>query len=213
MSWDDHDLPSNAPPAATIAAANEKGEFLPPPFGEHVFLVMGFAGNPNKSERKDAYINGRNVGFNSVSVGVKLALLGSPDQGLIDWFLLPPNDPGQHQAYFFGTNENGKAAGFQANKLIHFIERLGFIWPAGEAMPADARRLGNWRGRKVIANVGQYKNNRQIELFSYRLWTPDAALQKTLPAVAATPAPQAAYAAPANRSTTGLETLEEDIPF
>lgn len=105
-----------------------------------------------------------------------------------DQFELLPTNILDSRCYMEGTNLQGKAKGFMASKFFHFLHRIGFPWEAGGPIPEDARKLKNWLGRKVIANIvaGEpYEKNERdkdgleikktypgypkVELMSYRI--------------------------------------------
>jgi hypothetical protein len=154
---------------------------IPP--GTYELEIVGFLGAP-KAERKEAMVDGKRVGYSTHSVIVKFALPDNKGCQVTDFMLLPPSDPVGLNAYLNGTNASGKAKGFLANKFYHFLERLGFVLPKGAPLPAEARRLGNWVGRRVVATVeagdpytktdattGEEKKlagRNGIKLFSYR---------------------------------------------
>jgi hypothetical protein len=151
---------------------------IPP--GEHALRVVGFIGKP-KMETKEVYVGGQRRTFSAYSLIVKFGLAGDPASQVTDFFFLPPDDPSQLDAYFHGgSNAEGKGAGFHASKFYQFIERLGFSYPKGGNLPAEARRLGNWRNREIVATVepgrpyydateGREKPGRnQVKLFSYK---------------------------------------------
>jgi hypothetical protein len=189
MTADDFEISQvQAVKSADQIEAESSFEDIPP--GVYELVIVGFL-KPPKDERKEVYVDGQRVGYSTHSVVVKFARTDAPAQQVTDYFLLPPGDPEGLDAYQRGSKgPEGKAAGFNSNKFFHFIERLGFPTPAGGFLPPEACRLGNWRGRRVIATVipGDPPKNRndtkvntdgdvvpddrpvrpQIKLFSYR---------------------------------------------
>ena len=157
----------------------KENSFSQVPPGEHLLVVAGFAEPPKPTHQK-VTLDGQLSSFATHSVRVRLALPDNPKCTINDFFLLPPDDPKQQQAYFNGLPEGKKQAGWSAAKFVHFINRIGFPWGPGEPMPEAARRLGNWKGRTVIATIeagnGTYKDDQgnerqrgpQVKSFSYR---------------------------------------------
>lgn len=190
----------------TADQIEEERSFDEVPPGEWKLYVSGFLKAPERVT-KDVYLAGRRTSYTAYSVIVKLARADAPGQQVTDYFLLPPDDPNQWPAYFNGAkNPDGKGAGFDAAKFYHFLERIGYAVPKGGALPADARKLTNWKRREVIAKVepgrpyldqttGIEKPGRnQIKLFSYR------------PAGSGTPAgaaPEPAASSPASSRRAG----------
>lgn len=142
--------------------------------------VAGFVAAP-KAEYVSCFLRGEPASYSTHSVLVKLAKVGEPRQQVTDYLLLPPGDPRELEAYNYGTKEpGGKNPGFMAGKFGHFIGRLGWPYPAGGKLPAEARRLSNWRGRQIVADIvpgksyldqktGEEKPGRnQVRLYSYR---------------------------------------------
>jgi hypothetical protein len=119
------------------------------------------------------------LSYESAAVRVKFCLTDNPRATIEDYFVLPPDDPSQLRAYWEGTPPGKKSVGFNANKFYQFIGAIGFPYPAGGELPAEAARLGNWKGRTVMVTVkagepytdkaGLEKMGRnQVKLFSYR---------------------------------------------
>lgn len=128
----------------------ENSDREPPP-GEHVFLCVGIVGEP-KQQQVNVFVDKYSAHFFAMNIGVKFVLESDPGASVTDYFTLPPLDPSQHRAYFRGSDkQDGLRPGNQANKFVHFIERLGFPWPAGSPMPIEARNPNNWKGRRIIA--------------------------------------------------------------
>jgi hypothetical protein len=149
------------------------------PPGEHLLVISGFPEPPKEAHYK-VLVNNRLDSFAAHSVRVRFHLDGHPNFTITDFFLLPPSDPRSLNAYYNGTPEGKKQAGWAASKFIHFINRLGYPFPPGAKLPEAARRLGNWKGRTIIATVeagkGTYMDSsgvekprgNQIKPFSYR---------------------------------------------
>lgn len=169
--------------ADEIESANS---FTDVPPGEQLLVVAGFAGPPEEALYKVS-LNGRMVSFSAHSVRVRFHLDGKPNCSISDFFLLPPSDPRELNAYYLGLPEGKKQAGWAASKFIHFINRLGYPFPPGAKLPEAARRLGNWKGRKIYAMVeagrGTYTDKNgvekprgnQIKPFSFRIASGGAA--------------------------------------
>jgi hypothetical protein len=153
--------------------------FLPVPPGDHLLVLSGFAGPPQNA-LYTVTLNGQRVQYEASSIRVRFSLPSNPRCSVVDFFLLPPNDPRDQKAYFDGLPEGKKQAGWAASKFIHFINRLGYTWLPGQPLPEGARRLGNWKGRMIHAVVeagkGTYKDRdgieqargNQIKAFTYR---------------------------------------------
>lgn len=179
-SADDFEIPDVQAISKSAEDIEMEGSFNEIPIGDHEVVILGFLGAP-KEERKDAYVNGKRVGFVAHSVIVKFGLVSDPTYQVTDYMLLPPGDPVGLQAYYDGSKAaDGKKKGFMASKFYHFIERVGFPYIKGQPLSPDARRLGNWKGRRVHLTVdpgdayfdqksGEEKPGRnQVKLFSYR---------------------------------------------
>jgi len=158
-----------------------------PPVGDHEFFVSGFFKKPELIKR-EGYVNGAYVVYNPYKVAVKLSMVSDPTCTVIDFFDAPPADPAGVHAYLNASkNPDGKNPGFMAEKFGHFVARLGFPFAKGQPIPAEARRLANWKGRRIVAtielqdqkdNQGQaridpttgepYPPKASVKLFSYR---------------------------------------------
>jgi hypothetical protein len=150
---DDFYIPDVATIDKSASEIEAERSFRDAPPGEYELVVLGFLDKP-KPETKTVYVNGQRASFNAHSVIVKFGLATDPGAQVTDYFLLPPDNPAELPAYFHGaSNPEGKGAGFNASKFYQFIERLGFAYPKGGNLPAEARRLGNWKGRRVVAMV------------------------------------------------------------
>lgn len=152
---------------------------IPP--GEWELVVSGFLAPPKLEDPRTVYVGGQRTTYQSHSIVVKLAKADDPGAQVTDYFLLPPSNPAELPAYYHGAKSpDGKGAGFMASKFFHFIERLGYPCAKGAPLPPEARKIGNWKGRKVVATVtagtpymdqttGEEKPGRnQVQLFSYR---------------------------------------------
>lgn len=163
--------------AARIELENVR-RHVPP--GRHLLIVAGFRDAPQIDSFR-VQLNGRTVSFDAYRVKVRFCLPSDPVATVEDNFLLPPDNPAHLPAYFNGMEPEGSKAGFQANKFIHFIDRLGYPFPPGGKLPEAARRLSNWKGRPIVAEVisgkpyvdrktGETKQGYpQIKLFSYEV--------------------------------------------
>lgn len=159
-----------------------------PPAGDHEFAVTGFWKKPEPVTRY-GHFNGQQVSWIAWKVGVRLAMVADTAATVLDFFDLPPNDQ-REQTYYLHASKNadGKNPGFMAEKFGHFISRLGWPYPKGSPIPPEARKIGNWKGRRIVAtielteqkdpNTGEAKYNpttgepypprAQVKLFSYR---------------------------------------------
>lgn len=143
--------------ADEIAKANAYPE-IPP--GEQILIMGGFAAPP-KEQLCKVILDGQLASYDSAMVNVIFHTPGNPKATVRDMFLLPPADARQMRAYHYGLAIDPKTQqaytdakpGRDSNKFFHFIGRLGFSYPAGGKLPAEARRLGNWKGRAIIATV------------------------------------------------------------
>lgn len=134
--------------------------FAPVPPGEQRLVVVGFTGAPQNGYHK-VFVNGQLVGFNAYSVGVKLGMPGAPKRTVTDFFTLPPDNPRDLNAYYYGVPESREKPGtpstlqpgVDGNRFSHFINRLGFNFPPGGKLPPEAQKLGNWKGREIVATV------------------------------------------------------------
>lgn len=207
-AYDDFEIPDVAAPNKSAEEIEIESSYKDVPPGDHEFVVLGFLKNPEMKTR-EVYLNGRRVSYETAVVIVKFGLVGDPSAQVTDSFDLPPGSPAELAAYYDGKSKpDARNAGFGASKFYHFIERLGWPYPKGGNLPAEARRLGNWKGRRIHATVepgkpyfdataGEEKPGRaQVKLFSYR---PSQATvygaHPTAPAPA--PAPAATRSAPA----------------
>ena len=194
-----------------------------PPAGDHEFFVSGFLDKP-KAKARNAWYNGQQYSYEVIAIGVRLSMVSDPTASVIDFFDLPPADGGAQTVYKFGTPKNdSKNPGFMFSKFAHFLGRLGFAVEKGKPLPADALKLANWKGRRIVATIesqvqkdpttGQPKVNpttgeeyaprAQVKLFSYR---PVGSTVSAMPATAPpasprpvappTPAPAAGMAPP-----------------
>ena len=155
------------------ASEIEKDVFRQIPPGEHTVIVAAveFAGakfGASKEEMRHpvttkVYVVRPN---NTVSpatifcrrVQVTFCLPGDPNCQVRDWFLLPPEAEEDKEAYergFYGTyamdaaqkfasGESKKGQGQEANRLVHFLGRLGFSQDANGNFPPEAGKLKNW---------------------------------------------------------------------
>jgi len=124
------------------------------PPGEHEFFVSGFLALPPKSSLKQGYVDGKAVSYNAYDLGVRLSMVGDPAASVIDFFHLPSH--GEHDKRCFmkaSKKPDGKNAGFMAEKLGVFLDRLGFNMPKGAPIPAEAQNIKNWKGRKIVATI------------------------------------------------------------
>jgi hypothetical protein len=165
----------------TADQIDEEKSFRQPTVGDHRFRVLGFFGEP-KLKTKEVFVAGQRHRYNTNLIKVRLGVVGDIGCQVIDNFELPPDDPAAVPAYLYGSDSpDGKNAGMMASKFYQFIGRLGFpSWEPGAPMPAEARRLGNWKGREIAATVtaakpytdqstGEWKEGtNSIKLFSYR---------------------------------------------
>jgi hypothetical protein len=156
---------------------------IPP--GRHVLVVRGFRDQPEE-KYYPVMLSGRQSGFTAAQVKVRLSLPNDPRATIEDIFLLPPADPREHAAYWHGVPDGQNQGGFQANKFLHFIERLGFPFPAGGRLHPDGQHLRNWIDRPIVAEVkdGDYykdsegnskKGFNKVKLFSYERHVPGTA--------------------------------------
>jgi hypothetical protein len=137
-------------------------------------------------------LDGRQTGYTSRSVSVRLALPNDKRATLNDFFTLPPDNPSELDAYFRGIPKpkEGEAmkpdakGGFAANKFFYFMDRLGFVDPATKALTPAGGRISSWKGRTIYATVtagkGTYTvksgkhqgevrpNGPQVKMFSYK---------------------------------------------
>jgi len=169
--------------AEEIEEAAASREFRPIPLGEHLLVVAGFHGYP-KPVYRTGYYRGQSVSWTAYSVGVRLALASDPQATMLDFFDLPPTSPTEVQYYQHASKgTDGKNAGFFAEKFTHFISRLGWPFPKGAPIPIEACKIGNWKGREIIATIEMGKVNKdkidlttgqpfpprpQVKLFSFR---------------------------------------------
>lgn len=180
---------ADAPPALRDADEIERDaasrEFRPIEPGDHELFVAGFKEAP-KQVHRTGYLNGQQVSWRPYQVCVRLAKVTDPNATILDWFDVPPDDPTEWPAYQQASkNPDGKNPGFGSEKFGHFISRLGWPFPKGGRLPADAKRLGNWKGRRIHATVelervkaGQERIDQttgqpfpprsQVKLYSYR---------------------------------------------
>lgn len=192
--------------------------FRSPPPGEHEFFVSGFLKAPEQVQRT-GYYNGQMVCWHPYKVTVRLACVADPSMTMLDTFDLPPDDPTEAFYYLNASKQaNGRNVGFMAEKFGNFISRLGFPFPKGSRIPPDARRIANWKSRRVNATVEAQRQEidpitglpkldsttgvpiqprLQIKPFSYRpsqatLSGPAANAHQPRPAQNLAPAPQAA---------------------
>jgi hypothetical protein len=168
---------------------SQRKQYRQPPQGEWDFFVEGFYKAPEPTPRS-GYIDGQQVTWTAYTVGVRLAMVDDPEATILDFFDLPPVNPtNPDEVYYYinaSSSPDGKSPGFQAEKLGHFLARLGWTISRGTVLPAEAKRLGNWKGRRVRATVGTQKPKKgqppkidpttglpyppklQVLLFSYR---------------------------------------------
>lgn len=204
--------------AKSVDQIEDENTFKQIPPGERILVVKRIAGPPEEKYIR-VFVNGQQVGYKAAQIKVDFYESGKPENATAqDIFLLPPTDPREHQAYFEGrvNPENTKEKpGFQANKFLQFIARLGFAYPPGGSLPPEARRLRNWVGRTVKATIqpgepyaekdkqgnptGKMKDGfNRIKLFSYEATGP-----ATQPTASQSTAAQPTPAAPA-RSMAGV---------
>ncbi len=176
---DDFMIGDATAPDKTADQIEGENSFTTVPPGEHLLIVAGFPDPPQENIYK-VMVDGRLHSFVSHSVRVRFHLAGQPTCTITDFFLLPPQDPGQLNAYYNGIPEGKKQAGWSASKFVHFINRLGYPFPPGAKLPEAAKRLGNWKGRTIHATVesgrgtytdkdgGEKPRSNQVKPFSYR---------------------------------------------
>lgn len=188
VAAEDFEIANVVAPQKSAEEIEAESSFEEIPPGVHELVVVGFL-KPPKAERKDVFVDGQRRGFDTHSVVVKFALPDDRGKQVTDFFLLPPGDPEGLDAYHRGSKgPQGKVPGFNSNKFFHFLERLGYPVPKGGALPAEARKLGNWVGRRIVATVVEgdaftktktdtetgeevqetKPGRNQIKLFSYR---------------------------------------------
>lgn len=148
-------------PVAHIKSADEieaESGFDEIPDGVWELEIIGFLEAP-KAERKTVFVNKVRKEFDTHSVVVKFCLPDDRSKQVTDFMLLPPAEPDQWDAYFNGSKkaDSKGAGGFNARKFFHFMERIGFTPIANrdgtKTLPPEAARLGNWKGRRVVAEI------------------------------------------------------------
>jgi hypothetical protein len=182
-------LPENASFAQSADTIEAENSFSDPPEGEHEFIVKVHKA-PKQAARKGWYA-GKPAEWNVFEVMIKLTMVNDRTASVLDFFDIMPPDPAGQLLYAQATKEpDGKNAGFQAKKLSQFIDRIGFPHSAGQVIPAEAKKLANWNGRRVRAEIvyrqqmdqqtGQpkidaagkeLKPRPSVKLFSYRTAT------------------------------------------
>lgn len=236
FDWDNYSfLPIDAAPDAdAIEAESASREFRDVEPGEHLLFIREFVGRP-ESKLREGYLNSVKTSWEVAQVTVRLAKVGDPQASIRDFFDLPPRDPRQMDAYLNASKgQDGGNPGFGARKFVHFLSRIGFPFPEGKPIPAEACKPGNWVGRQVHATVDferprkgeqprfdqrtgmPYPPRVQVKLFSYR--ASDQTIRGTgpapMPAATAPPsharqgqvAQQTRQAAPAGRlASLGLD--------
>jgi hypothetical protein len=227
---DDIDNFTFAAPDAGFSKSAEEIEkengFQDIPPGEHELVIVGFRDKP-KTVNKQAYVNGRRVSYTVYAVNVKLALPDNPRATVSDYFELPPVTADGAAGYFEGSKDPNKGSkGFMAGKLYHFLERIGFVIVKGRRLPDECLRLGNWKGRRVVATVEAGKPYQQydqttglytekagfpgIKLYSYRPAGSPVAGPAPSSAPSASPAasgPKPSQSGPALRGLNGLDQI------
>jgi hypothetical protein len=175
---DDFVIGAVVAPAKSADDIEKENLFSAVPPGEHLLTVLDFP-NPPEEKPYKVMVNGRLELFTAHSIRVRFCLPGNPKCTVTDYFLLPPSDPKQLNAYYNGVPEGKKQAGWAASKFVHFINRLGYSFPPGGVLPEAAQRLGNWKGRAIYATVepgrrytdsqgNQKPGSNQIKTWSYR---------------------------------------------
>ena len=203
---------ATAPTATAEEIERESGFKSIPPMANCQLIVIGFLipkdskDGPITRKHKDCYFGERHESYESATVAVKLAAIPGqiavdPATGddimldnsyqVLERLTLPPSDPHGIKCYMEATSKPGGkpgTAGFDAKKTFQFLERLGFVWPRGGKLPEEARKLKNWVGKKIVANIQAgtpytkdvfdpatgmkepktFPGNNQVELFSYR---------------------------------------------
>jgi hypothetical protein len=181
-------------PTATADDIEKNNGFREVPPGDHILVVKGFRG-PVESDSYRVKVGEQLRSYTSHSVRVTFCLPGDPRATVEDYFILPPANPSELEAYYRGvpTDKPDQTPGNAANKFYHFISRLGFPYPPGGKLPDGARRLGNWKGRAIGASVvdgGTYtdksgatkKGWNKVKYFSYRPADHQAHGPQTIPA-------------------------------
>jgi hypothetical protein len=174
---DDYEIKGSAIADQSADEIERQNSFREIPPGDHLLVVVGFRGSPEEKS-SEVIVDGSRVTFRAAMVRVKLALVGDLNATIEDSFLLLPDDRAYNNAYFKGVPVGKKEPGWQAKKFAHFINRIGFTWLPGQPLPTEAKRLGNWKGRKVGATIidgGTYQTNtgetkkswNKIKPFSY----------------------------------------------
>lgn len=151
---DNFEIPDVSAPSATAEQIENDNNFEIPP-GDHTLVVTGFNGLP-ELKPFSVLLNGRTVSYSSMTIQVRFGLPFNTKKNVTDFFVLPPANPGELDAYYNGVPLDAKAGvtgGLSASKFFHFISRLGFPYPPGGKLPEAARRLGNWKGRTIKARV------------------------------------------------------------
>jgi hypothetical protein len=176
--------------------------------GDFDFVITGFLHPKVPEVSLDLFHQGRPVSCTCRSIGVVLSNLDDLGERTILWLRMPPDDPRTMPYYLEGSrNQEGKGAGMEANKLVYFVNRIGFTWGVGQPMPPEARNLKNWKGRKVRGTVEESYKSRQnrkegrvdpstnqpyppeyaVNEFSFRAYDPAAPLQQPPPLLGSMP--------------------------
>lgn len=235
---DDWTLMPIAAPSRTAEEIDAENSFRTVPPGDHTLVVVGVTKKEEKRFNVQVgakveggeWQGGMTVGFTGINLQVRLALESDRGAQITDFFTAcADGDATSVKAYYEGVQRGASSrsqGGFHANKFYHFLGMLGYDWPKGGSLPAEALNPRNWVGKRVAATVvegnGTYtatdkatgqqverKRGNQVKMFSYK--RPAGRAQGSAPAPPAPPQQQqqrpAAAPAPNRAARAGLNAV------
>lgn len=176
---DNYTIADQQAPTKTAEQIAKENSFQDIPPGDHMLVIHSIPERP-KNDFFKVDVGGITMGYTAATVRVRFCLPDNPRATVEDYFVLPPDDPTEMRAYWEGVKDGGTAVGWDANRFYQFFGSIGYPYPAGGKMPIEGRKLGNWKGRTVLATIqaGQYYNDKKtgerkmgrnrVKFFGYR---------------------------------------------
>lgn len=175
---DAYEIRAFVAPTKTADDIEAENTFREIPVGDHVLEIS--AVQIGDIAPFAVTINGKQSSYLSRSCNVTLSIPGDKRAQVRDYFVLPPDNPNEADAYNNGTAPGQKNPGFASGKFYHFADRLGLLMPGSRGMNPSLARPSRWVGRAIQVTIaagrGSYTNKKgeevprgnQVKMFSYR---------------------------------------------